>query len=70
VIVVGVFGSSYGMGVLLGNGNGTLQDSLTYPLEYVPGTIAVGYLKGGGNLDAVLGYDLGGIGVFLGNGDG
>ncbi len=70
VIAVGIFGSSYGMGVLLGNGNGTLQNSLTYPLEYVPGTIAVGYLKGDGNLDAVLGYDLGDIAVFLGNGDG
>jgi hypothetical protein len=70
VITTGSYGASYDIGVLLGNGNGTLQNSITTPLEYVPGTITVGDLNGDGNLDAVLGYDLAGIAVFLGNGDG
>ncbi|MFZ0319490.1 MAG: FG-GAP-like repeat-containing protein, partial [Candidatus Sulfotelmatobacter sp.] len=70
VIVTGTFGSSYNIGVLLGNGNGTLQDSITTPIEYVPGAISVGDLDHNGDLDAVLGYDLGGIAVLLGNGDG
>jgi hypothetical protein len=70
VITTGSYGASYDIGVLLGNGNGTLQNSITTPIEYVPGTIAVGDLNADGNLDAVLGYDLAGIAVFLGNGDG
>jgi len=70
VLVTGKFGVSYDIGVLLGNGDGSLQDSITTPVEYVPATIAAGDLNGDGKLDAVLGYDLAGIAVFLGNGDG
>jgi hypothetical protein len=70
VVVVGSFGSTYSIGVLLGNGNGTLQSSLTYPLEYVPATVAAGDLRGDGTVDAVVGYDFDGIGVLLGNGNG
>jgi hypothetical protein len=70
VIVTGTFGASYNIGVLLGNGNGTLQNSINTALEYVPGTVAVGDLNGDGKLDAVLGYFLAGVGVFMGNGDG
>ena len=70
VLVTGKFGASYNIGVLLGNGDGSLQDSITTPVEYVPGTIAAGDLNGDGNLDAVLGYFLGGVGVLMGNGDG
>jgi hypothetical protein len=55
--------------VLLGNGDGTLQSSLTYPLQYTPFGLAVGHLSASGNLDAVIGY-LGAISVLLGNGDG
>jgi len=40
VLVTGSFGSSYDMGVLLGNGDGTLQDSITTPLQYVPAAVA------------------------------
>ncbi len=70
VLVTGYFGGSYDIGVLLGNGDGTLQNSLTYPVEYVPATVAAGDLNGDGKMDAILGYDLAGIAVFLGNGDG
>jgi hypothetical protein len=70
VVVSGSFGSTYAIGVLLGNGDGTLQDSITQNLEYVPATVAVGDFNGDGNVDAVLGYDLSGLAVFLGNGDG
>lgn len=70
VITTGTFGASYNIGVLLGNGNGTLQNSINTALEYVPGAVAVGDLNGDGKLDAVLGYFLAGVGVFMGNGDG
>ncbi|HEV3306380.1 MAG TPA: FG-GAP-like repeat-containing protein [Candidatus Sulfotelmatobacter sp.] len=70
VIVTGSEGANYDMGVLLGNGNGTLQNSVTYPLEYVPATIAAADLRGNGDMDAILAYDLSGMAVFLGNGDG
>jgi hypothetical protein len=70
VIAVGSFGASYSMGVLLGNGNGALQDSLTYPLQYVPASVAAGDLRNNGDVDAIVGYDLDGVAVLLGNGDG
>jgi hypothetical protein len=70
VVAVEYSGASYNLGVLLGNGNGTLQDSITTPLKYVPGAVAAGDLNGDGNMDAVVGSDLGGIVIFLGNGDG
>jgi len=70
VLVTGYFGASYEIGVLLGNGDGTLQNSITQSVQYVPATVAAGDLNGDGKMDAVLGYDLDGIAVFLGNGDG
>jgi archaellum component FlaF (FlaF/FlaG flagellin family) len=70
LLVTGSFGSEYTIGVLLGNGDGTLQSAITQSALYVPATVAAGDLNGDGKMDAVLGYDLGGIAVLLGNGDG
>jgi hypothetical protein len=70
VAVAGSFGSTYTVGVLLGNGDGTLQDSIIQYIEYTPATIAVGDLNGDGKVDAILAYDLSGLAVLLGNGDG
>jgi hypothetical protein len=70
LLVTGSFGSNYTIGVLLGNGDGTLQDAITQSALFVPATVAAGDLNHDGKMDAVLGYDLGGIAVVLGNGDG
>jgi hypothetical protein len=70
VVAVEYSGASYSLGVLLGNGNGTLQDSITTPLEYVPASVAAGDMNHDGNMDAVVGNDLGGATVFLGDGNG
>jgi len=70
VLVTGKFATSYTIGVLLGKGDGTLQNSISAPLEFVPSTVAAGDLNGDGKMDAILSYDLGGIAVLLGNGDG
>jgi hypothetical protein len=67
VAVVGYFGGNDDLGILLGNGDGSLQSSITYPLSYTPDNVAVGDLNHDGNLDVVVG-DL--VTVFLGNGDG
>jgi hypothetical protein len=60
VVATAEFGESYDLGVLLGNGNGTLQDAVITPLECVPGAVSAGDLNGDGNLDVVVGSDLGG----------
>jgi hypothetical protein len=70
VLVTGSFGSTYSIGVLLGNGDGTLRNSITEPLQYVPATVAAGDLNRDGKMDAILSYDLGDIAILLGNGDG
>jgi VCBS repeat protein/centrosomal CEP192-like protein/ASPM-SPD-2-Hydin domain-containing protein/FG-GAP repeat protein len=70
VVVVGFFGGSDNIGVLLGNGDGTLQNSLTYPLTYVPQIVATGDFNGDGNLDAAIADHLGGVTVLLGDGKG
>ena len=71
VAVVGGFGNDSGVGVLLGNGDGTLQDSITYSLSVTTESIAVGTLRRNGNLDVAIGTGLdAGVLVLLGNGDG
>ncbi len=70
VLVTGSFGSGYSVGVLLGNGNGTLQNSITSSIQYAPASVAAGDLNHDGKMDAVLAYDLSGVAVLLGNGDG
>ena len=70
VLATGDFASGYGIGVLLGNGDGTLQNSITASTEFRPLSVAAADLNGDGKMDAVLGYYLDGVGVFMGNGDG
>jgi hypothetical protein len=70
VVVVGFFGGSQDIGVLMGNGDGTLQSSLTYPLRYTPANVATGDFNRDGNLDVVIGDEFQDLTVLLGNGDG
>ena len=66
-------GGTGSLSVLLGNGDGTFQTALTYPLGTYPGSIAVGDFNGDHKLDVALGNTLllpGTISVLLGNGDG
>jgi len=69
VLVSGGSGLSSDFGVLLGNGNGTLQPAITYPLQVRPDSAAaVGDFNHDGNLDFAIAQD--GVEVFLGRGDG
>jgi hypothetical protein len=71
VAVVGGFGNDSGVGVLLGNGDGTLQDAITYPLSVTTESIAAGAFRRSANLDLAIGTGLdAGVLVLLGNGDG
>ena len=60
------------VGVLLGNGDGTFQEAVTYASGGDAATsVAIGDLDGDGNLDlAVANYGSSTIGVLLGSGDG
>jgi hypothetical protein len=73
-VVVANFGT--GIGVLLGNGNGTFQSALTTGAGSSPHSVAVGDFNGDGKPDLVVanyingGGRLGSVSVLLGNGDG
>ncbi|MGD0442568.1 MAG: FG-GAP-like repeat-containing protein [Edaphobacter sp.] len=57
--------------ILLGNGDGTFQAPITYPVGTDPVFVAVGDFNGDGNLDlAVANSNSNNISVHLGNGDG
>ena len=60
------------VGVLLGNGNGTLQTMVTYPVGVSPQSLALVALRGSGKpLDIVTAnFGDGTVSVLLGNGDG
>jgi FG-GAP-like repeat len=70
VVVVGFFGGSQDVGILLGNGDGTLQPSLTYPLNSTPYSVAAADFNHDGNLDLAIGDKFQDIAILLGKGDG
>jgi hypothetical protein len=70
IAVVGFYDGSQNIGVLLGNGKGTLNNSITDPLTYTPWSVATGDFDKDGNLDAVVSNEAGDVTVFLGNGNG
>jgi hypothetical protein len=71
VVVVAYFGANSDLAVLLVTGNGTLQPFISYPLAFLPGSVAAGHFRHGGLLDVAVGtYFSGGVTIFLGNGDG
>ena len=59
------------MSVLLGNGDGTFQNQVTYPVGIGPTALVAGDFTGDGRTDlAVANYDSNDVSVLLGNGDG
>jgi hypothetical protein len=71
VALVGYFGGTQNFWILLGNGDGTFQAPLTYPINVLPGSVAAADFNRDGNLDLAVGEYIGGdVAVLLGNGDG
>lgn len=59
---------TYGVAVLLGNGNGTFQTPVAYAVNGSPVALAAADINKDGNLDLVAGGN--GVSVLLGNGNG
>jgi hypothetical protein len=71
VVVVGFLGTSQDFGVMLGNGDGTLQEASIYPLADSPGSVSAADFNRDGKLDVAIGAHFDdGITIMLGNGDG
>ncbi len=58
------------LSVLLGNGDGTFQPAVTYPLSYEPTAVAVGDFNHDGKLDLVIANESATVSVLRGNGNG
>lgn len=69
VVAVGSSGSEADVGILLGNGNGTLQPSINTPLALFPDSVTTGDFNHDGNLDVAVGIRFSGATVLLGNGN-
>ena len=63
---------SYEVGVLLGNGDGTFQSAIPYPVDFGPMSAVVADFNGDGNPDIVIAHCCGDtqMGYLLGHGDG
>lgn len=70
VAVVGYSGGNQNLGIMLGNGDGTLQSAVSYPLTYVPESVVAADFRHDGVEDVAIGDGGGGVTVLLGNGDG
>lgn len=70
VVVVGSEYESSAIGVLFGNGDGTLKSSITTPLGTTAYTVAVADLNRDGNLDAAIASNFDDFAVLLGDGTG
>lgn len=69
VAAEGYSGGSMNMGVLLGDGDGTLQPALLNPLNEHPYAIGTGNFNTDGNADVAV-SDAAGVAIFLGKGNG
>ena len=71
LVVVNSGASGNSISVLLGNGDGTFQNQLTFQASFRPVAVAVADLNGDGKPDVIVANNSSGnVGVFLGNGNG
>jgi hypothetical protein len=63
-------GTVSGVIVMLGNGDGTFQPPVFYPVGQQPANFAIGDFNGDGNADLAVADNINALSVLLGNGDG